>query len=558
VSVARTGVWVVVDEDGRGDAVRKAVGAQAQLVAVPDPFSARRALAREAVAGLIVVVGRRTLSLRSLCSHAIRELPGLPIIAVRDLRVADDPDLVAVVTAVIDNGPAQDITDRLATVSDAFTAGEITAVVPPPLARAPVASPPPAPPPPVVPVPPPPVALPTPAAAPLPAAAPIPAALPRTMSRPAPWAAVVRAMEAAQAPPPPPAPAPAAPPTPTPVDDEITAVVSTADTVTETHVGVAVGSLSASEEDREPVAGVGAELLVRLAAGRRTGRLLVTEGEGAGTIHFADGTPVGAELPTGDGGLYRRLLGLGLLSPAMTPPVVRQGRLLRSLVATGALSDAERERFERGVLRDAVLAVARQPGLQAVFVSTRRPLPVPTAPPLNVFGLVLEARRTSTAPEVVAAMADDLHPWRIEGTPLLQQAAPLVAPFCRDRDVVGLLTRTTAGHLGGQLGWDPTSVTWFLLALRDAGLIDIREQAAARPLQVSSPRHLLGVGLDADEDEIEEAYARHMGRIDGELARTTAAPAREALRAERERLEVARQALRLQLGFVSGVRANPF
>jgi hypothetical protein len=334
--------------------------------------------------------------------------------------------------------------------------------------------------------------------------------------------------------------------------------MSAADTVTETHVGVAVGSSSDSEEDREPVSGGGAEFFVRLAAGRRTGRLLVTEGEGAGTIHFADGTPVGAELPTGNGGLYRRLLGLGLLSPAMTPPVVRQGRLLRSLVAAGALSDTERERFERGVLRDAVLAVARHPRLQAVFVFTRRPLPVPAAPPLNVFGLVLEARRTSTAPEVVTAMADDLHPWRIEGTPLLQQAAPLVAPFCRDRDVVGLLTRTSAGRLGGQLGWDPTSVTWFLLALRDAGLIDIRKQTAARPLQVSSPRHLLGVGLDADEDEIEEAYARHVGRIEGELARTTAAPAREALRAERERLEVARQALRLQLGFVSGVRANPF
>jgi len=65
--VRSSGAWVVVDEDDRGDAVRRAVGAQVALVSVSDPFSARRALTREGVAGLIVVVGKRTLSLRALC-----------------------------------------------------------------------------------------------------------------------------------------------------------------------------------------------------------------------------------------------------------------------------------------------------------------------------------------------------------------------------------------------------------------------------------------------------------------------------------------------------------
>ncbi len=728
----------MVDEDGRGEAVRTAVSAQAQLVAMPDPFSARRALTSEPVAGLIVVVGARTLSLRSLCVYAAAELPGLPIIAVRDPRVPDDRSLMAVVTEVIDDGPPSDITERLAAVCDAFIGDEVTAIVPqrpiampqprppvtPKAAPAPVVTPaPPRPAPqvgltPTTPTTPPmamsssppvgvhrgigvsraedvilnylaqdvtnprgrqpaptaPPAQPTPPRRPasqpavpivpapiaggpgpvvpapvvpapvvrapvVPVPVPAPVQVPvvpapvvptpvmpaRAKAAPASLAGSPSSSARADLMPPPAAGAPAPsmnesfppsalstwpnlsaisatalssaaipsaiaePPTPAaagttraaaptavastppPSTTRITAAASSelfltedsndetdGDTIAETHVGISAGSSSESEEDRESFIEPGAAMLVRLAASRRSGRLLVIEGEGAGAIHFYDGVPIGAELPTGDGGLYRRLLSLGLVSASVAPPVVRQGQLLKALVGAGALSEAQRTTFERGVLRDAVLAIARQVRISAVFVASQPGQPPPIVPPLNVFGLVLEARRKSTASEVLAAMSVELAAWRIDGTELLRQAAALVAPFCRQQDVVALFTTTSAGRLEDTLGWDSASVAVFLLAMRDAGLIDIRDRHAVdRANRAASPRALLGLDLDADEDEIEAAYAVHIARVEEELA--AAAPEQRAtLRAKREQLDVARQALRLQLGFVTGGHTNPF
>lgn len=382
--------------------------------------------------------------------------------------------------------------------------------------------------------------------------------MPKTASHEAPWAAVVKLMTA---PPPPTDEGAAAASTTEGETAEPTSTDANPEAVTETHVGVSVGSASESEEDRERIAGAGAELLVRLAADRRAGRLLVAEGEGAGTIHFALGIPVGAELATGDGGLYRRLLSAGLLQPNLAPPIVRQGQLLRTLVSTGALSEPQRLAFERHVLRDAVLAIARQPTVAAVFVTTRQAQPTPAAPPLNVFGLVLEARRKSIAPEVIAAMGDELEPWRINATALLKRAAGLVGPFCPGQDVVAMLADASVESLMLRLGWDRASVTLFLLALRDASLIEVQEERTpSRPPRPvgNSPRQLLGVPLDANEDEIDDAYAAHLARVDNDLARASSAAEREALRVLRERYDVARQALRLQLGFITGTGTNPF
>ena len=62
-----------------------------------------------------------------------------------------------------------------------------------------------------------------------------------------------------------------------------------------------------------------------------------------------------------------------------------------------------------------------------------------------------------------------------------------------------------------------------------------------------------------DEDEIEAAYAGHVARIAADLARVTTAAEREALHDLRQRLEIARHGLRLQLGFETSVdRSNPF
>jgi hypothetical protein len=70
---------------------------------------------------------------------------------------------------------------------------------------------------------------------------------------------------------------------------------------------------------------------------------------------------------------------------------------------------------------------------------------------------------------------------------------------------------------------------------------------------------LLGTGMAPDEDDIEAAWAGHVARIEADLAVATTDAEREALHGLRQRIDVARQALRLQLGFATSVnRTNPF
>ena len=519
------GPWLVVDEDGRGDAVRQAVSAQAPMIDARDSFSARRILDAESIGGVIVVVGRRTLSLRAFCVHVRRERPGVAIIAIRHPDVDDDAALLSTTTAVIDDGPTEVVTERLASVSGAFDAGEATAVLPPRLgprpARPPVLATPPsaaahamtststkaavvAPPPPLV-------AMPVWNATPL-AVNPTAAAAARTEKR----AGVVRAAPPVSA-----SPASAHPPEGEDAN-EVTAVMTSGpdlehDAVTETHVVVSVGS--SVEESREPLAGAGPELLVGIAARCRTGRLIVADGEGAGIIRFLEGVPVGVELPTGDAGLYRWLVASGVLPAGTRPPIVRQGQLLEALVLEGLLDVDGRARFERSVLRGQILALSRQAMVRAVFVAATSAAQSMTTP-INVFGLIVEARRRSVAPEVIHALYDEIAGWQITGTLLL-------------------------------------------LALRSAGLIDVEGPAAttapwATNPRGMSPRQLLGVGIAPDEDEIESAYIAHVERIAVDLARTFDESKRAQLTTLRERLDVAREALRLQLGFATGTSSNPF
>jgi hypothetical protein len=502
--MADAGVWIVVDEDGVGDAVRRAVAAQGELVALSDPFSARRVFAAGAVAGVIVILGKRALSLASLCQYVRERYPSLPLVVVRTSASADDTTIVAIATAVIDDGTPDEVTERLAAVSDTFVGGDVTEVGPPP-------------------VPPP--------------AQPRVNALPRSPSG-APWAGLAAASAAAAA------------------------KLDADDDPTNTNVGNAVES-SESEEERRALQGPGAQVLVQLAASRRTGRLLVSDGEGAGMLHVIDGAPVGAELPTGDGGLYRRLVSGGILAKTTTPPVVRQGRLMRALVQAGLVSEAQRASFERAVLRDAVLAVARQPHVSAVFVATsrrQRDRREPTAlPPLNVLGLVLEARRQSVAPEVLEAMWAELAPWRLIGSPALAAAAGLVAPFCGGRDVLSLLRDTTIEALSTALGWDTFGASLFVLALRDAGLLELAPRRAKVSIATGmTPRQLLGVGIDADQDEIDAAYAAQLARLATAFATCVNEDDRRALERERDSYDVARQALRLQLGMLTRTGTNPF
>lgn len=512
-----SGVWLVVDEDGRGDALRQAVASQARLQAVSDPFSARRILSSEAVAGLLLCVGKRTLSLRSLCSHVRQTLPTLMIIAIRHPRQADDAELVGLVDAVIDDGSVDDLLARLAQLTPTFEASEPTTVLP---AR--------------------------------------------------PLSATVEANDDADA------------------DDTVERTSVSAgpdlpdDANTET---LPLPAGSSTDELRETLEGTGPEVLLGVAGSRRSGRLLVADGEGAGAIEFHLGEPVAADPATGDGGLYRRLLADGLLHKGQVPDTLPKGRLLGALVAVGLLTEAQVRDFSRGILREQIVALCRQGAMRAVFVeapattATAAPTAAPAAPPrLNIFGLIVDGRRRSVPPEVLDALFGEIAGWRLTATPLLARVAFLVTPFTGGREIGPLLTGGSAQQFLLSLDLHRSMGSLLLLALRDAGLLTALEAPApevvpdAVPLEVPtpsrvlaspargiSPRMLLGTGMAPDEDDIEAAWAGHVARIGAELALATTAAEREALHDMRQRLDVARQALRLQLGFATSVnRSNPF
>ena len=117
--------------------------------------------------------------------------------------------------------------------------------------------------------------------------------------------------------------------------------------------------------------------------------------------------------------------------------------------------------------------------------------------------------------------------------------------------------------------------TLLLLALRESGLIlvsvvegpttsDDREavadrSASRRHLSTNSPRALLGLGVAPDEGEIVAARDERIAQIDALLSRAASVDERQSLLSERHRLEVACEALRLQLGFATSVGTNnPF
>ena len=528
------GSWLVVDEDGHGDALRQAVSAHARLLAVSDPLSARRILGTEAIAGLLLCIGKRTLSLRSLCSHVRQHWPDLPIVAVRDPGQVDDAALVAVVDAVIDNGPVEALLVQLERVTSAFEISEPTMVLLP---------------------------------------SPRPAAV-ADATDVATDVAIELDLE---------------------IDLEIdleldleptnvSAAPDLADDVA-TETLVLLPRVVETEEQREAQQGSGPEILVRLACAGRTGRLLVADGEGAGTLEFSGGEPVAAEPATGDGGLYRRLITDGLLRKGQVPDTLPKGRLLAALVSVGLLTEVQVLTFRRSVLRDQLAALCRQASVQGVFVETTTttttlpstaeasgPTPVGGAPRINIFGLIVDARRRAVAPEVLDALFVEIEGWQLTATPLLAQAASLVGPFSGGRDLAPLINGGTVGQqLLVNLDVDRSIGTLLLLALRDAGLITTEAPAAPppspppppsspRPTAAGvSPRLLLGTGMAPDEDEIEAAYVGSVARADADLARAATAAEREALHDLRQRLDIARHALRLQLGFATSVNgSNPF
>jgi CheY-like chemotaxis protein len=352
--------------------------------------------------------------------------------------------------------------------------------------------------------------------------------------------------------------------------------------------------------------GAGPALLMSLFAQELTGKLTVRDGDASGTLYLHRGEPVWADDAAGDAGLYRKLVQKGFLRPDHIVDPVPEGALLGSLLQAGVLDGEKMHAFMREVVRDQVMALATQAAGEFRFIEDRSFLDTAPLLKVNPFGLILDSRRRQLAPPALMALQGDMVSLYAIPGPGLGAAAEKVRPFLRGHRATDLIDgKRTVGDVLAAAGLDPFMGTLVVVVLRDARLIVLeaharvqdvsltdsfigelpvdftvaddvapsapssQEEAKAREdifalymrlKPLSQPRQVLGVGMDASEADIDDAYRSRLAELDP--ARLPEGSAQQVLRQRidelRRKVENAWQTLKLQLGSSDPSSNNPF
>lgn len=356
--------------------------------------------------------------------------------------------------------------------------------------------------------------------------------------------------------------------------------------------------------------GSGPALLMGVFAQELTGRLVVKEGSAVGTLYFYRGEPVWADDPAGDAGLFRRLVQKGKLKPDTALDAVAEGQLLGSLIQNGLLSAAHMHEFMRELVRDGVMSVANAQSGGYRFEEDRNFLDVAPLLRVNPFGLVLESRRKSVSPAQLLAMSNDIEGKFVVPGPGLGASSDKLAPFVRGARLGHVIDGTkTVRQVLEYTSLDQFMGTLVMLSLQDTKLVSFADQPRASdvggvtlndssltdadPLEVTLvdaeiasegqtseedtkareeilglymrlkpltvPRAVLGVGIDADADEIEAALEARMRELDVKKIPEGSAQQLLMTRIEELRKKVlnAHQALKLQAATVGTNVASP-
>jgi hypothetical protein len=528
---------VVDDDDARRRSLVHALsGRGLRYLDVADAFAAMGALGRADFGALIATEGKRTLSLRGLCQLAHRRHPDIAIFVIQ--REGSDASAIPQILGTqVDVLPATLAADAVAAAVDA-------ALVPrgpsDPSSAQPYAT--------------------RVNAAPIAATAPVGGA---GEASPVPARSAVAQPTAPPREIVPPRPAPMAPMAPRVLDMDVS---SAWDAAVESPEGVAAspnpdGALLEGGFE----GGSGPALLMGVFAQELTGRLVVKDGLAIGTLYFYRGEPVWAEDHAGDAGLHRRLVQKGKLKPDARIEAVAAGQLLGALMQNGLLTAAHVHEFMRELVRDGVIGVATATVGGYRFEEDRTFLDVAPLLRVNPFGLVLEARRKAVAPAELLALSSEIEGKYVVPGPGLGAASDKLAAFAcgvRLGDVID--GKKTVREVLDVVRLDQLMGTLVMLALKDTRLVSFADEARSpdvgrvmvndsqltemdsselmlvdadlisdestsaeesnareeilglymRLKPLTSPRAVLGVGLDADAAEVEAALQARMEELD--------------------------------------------
>ncbi|MFZ9888164.1 MAG: hypothetical protein ACO3JL_11740, partial [Myxococcota bacterium] len=278
---------------------------------------------------------------------------------------------------------------------------------------------------------------------------------------------------------------------------------------------------------------------------------------------------VAASPPDGDVGLKAKLVERGLLLADLPLPE-EAGVLLPSLVEQGFVSARVIDDFQRDLVRDASLALIAQTTGTYRFVEERSFVDFSLLHKVNPFGMIFEARRRATPPQVLLSRAGELSSKVLVPQPLLPAAARKLRPFVRDHDLATVLDRPrTVLDLREATGLDDLMGTLVALTLIDAQLVQAVDAVPALTLDLparqrgnpsnhsdtadsggttdtdaladelldlyvrlkpqTAPRSILGVGDHIDQDTLRRAYLDLMATLDP--ARLSEGPEHRILRA---------------------------
>jgi hypothetical protein len=313
---------------------------------------------------------------------------------------------------------------------------------------------------------------------------------------------------------------------------------------------------------------------------------------------------LGADDPAGDAGLYPKLVQKGFLRPDQPIEAVPEGALLGALMQAGVLDGERMHAFMRELVRDRVIAVATQTTGTYRFIEDRTFLDTAPLLKVNPFGLILDSRRRRLPPPALMALQGEIEALYPIPGPGLGAATEKLRPFLRGARATDVIDGArTVREVLELAGLDPFMGTLVMVVLRDAKLVALeataravaihltdsvradasleisvvedtqpaaatsQEEARAREdiyalymrlKPLTQPRQVLGVGVDASDDELDAAYRSRLLELDPRRIPEGSAQQLLGQRIEelRRKVESAWQTLKLQGAAASG--SNPF
>ncbi len=248
------------------------------------------------------------------------------------------------------------------------------------------------------------------------------------------------------------------------------------DTAVDVDILWAAGSAPLEPLFEGDLADGGPALIMSIASQELTGRLVVSDGPGAGELVVFGGDPVWVHYDDGPAGMLRDLKRLGHAPVHFAYDPAEHPDLFAALIAAGHATGQELHAFMRNAIRDRIHALIKQSDGAYAFFEDATYLDTLPLVRVNAFGLLLNERRAQTPPTELLRRHQDMEWTYVHPTAGLGPASLRLRPFVRGNDLATLITgqkrvKTTLGDLG----FDPLMGTLLILTLVDGGLVTLHD-----------------------------------------------------------------------------------